>query len=67
MAYRKSDKEKYIQILETDYLKLVKDSMTLQALFIAGVENLPIYKSIDSIMGSDRIEVHIHPIKKRYK
>lgn len=67
MAYKKSDKERYIQILEQDYLTLVEESMILNALRIAGVENLQIYQSINSIMESGRVEIHIHPIKKNYR
>jgi hypothetical protein len=67
MAYKKSNKERYIQIREEDYLTLVENSMVLNALKIAGVEELPVYQSIHSIIESGRVEIHIHPIKKKYK
>lgn len=67
MAYKKSDKERYIQIREEDYLTLVEDSLVLNALKIAGVEELSIFQSINSIIESGRVEIHIHPVKKKYK
>lgn len=67
MAYKKSDKERYIQIREEDYLTLVEDSMVLNALKIAGVEELPIFQSINSILESGRVEIHIYPVKKKYR
>jgi hypothetical protein len=67
MAIRKSDKNRYISILEEDYLTLLEDHITLQALKIAGIEKMPIYQGIDSIIKDGRIEIHFKPVKKRYK
>ncbi|GAB6012922.1 hypothetical protein [Viscerimonas tarda] len=67
MAIRKSDKDKYIGLLEKDYLTLLEDHITLQALKIAGIEEMPIYRAIDSILKDGRIEIHFSPIKKKYK
>jgi hypothetical protein len=67
MAIRKSDKDKYIGLLEEDYLKLLEDHITLQALRIAGIEDMSIYQAIDSILKDGRIEIHFSPIKKKYR
>jgi hypothetical protein len=39
----------------------------LKTLKIAGVESLPLFKCVQSIMKDDRIEVYIKPVQKRYK
>lgn len=67
MAIRKTDQNQYVQILETDYLQLVKDHMVLKALKIAGIEKMPIFQSVDSIISDGRVEVHIKFIPKRYR
>ena len=67
MAIRKSDKDKYICILEKDYLTLLEEHIVLQALKIAGIEQMAIYQGIDSIIQDGRIEIHLHPIKRKYK
>lgn len=67
MAYKKNQENTFVQLTERDYMLLIRDHMTLKALKIAGVEALPIYKSVMSILNDNRIEVHIKPIDKRYK
>lgn len=66
MVYIKG-KDKQITITEKEYLTLIEDHLTIRALKIAGIEKMPIYESIRSIMENDLIEVHIRPVKKRYK
>jgi hypothetical protein len=67
MAKRKSELNRYIGLLEKDYLTLLEDHITLRALKIAGIEEMPIYQSIDSIIRDGRVEIHLHPVKKKYK
>jgi predicted nucleotidyltransferase len=67
VAIRKSEKDRYISLLENDYLTLLEDHITLRALKIAGIEEMDIYKSIDSIIKDGRIEIHLQPIKKKYR
>lgn len=67
MAKKKSELNQYISLLEKDYLTLLEDHLTLRALKIAGIENMPIFRGIDSIIKDGRIEIHIKPIKSRYK
>jgi hypothetical protein len=67
MAKRKSELNQYIGLLEKDYLTLLEDHITLRALKIAGIEKMAIYKSIDSIIKDGRIEIHIKPVKQRYR
>lgn len=37
--------------------------MLVRALKIAGVEQMPIYKSVQSILEDDRVEIHSNPQK----
>jgi predicted nucleotidyltransferase len=67
MAIRKSELNQYIGIPEKDYLTLLEDHITLRALKIAGIENMPIYKSVDSIIKDGRIEIHMKPVKQKYR
>jgi hypothetical protein len=67
MAKRKSELNQYIGLLEKDYLTLLEDHITLQALKIAGIEKMAIYKAIDSIIKDGRIEIHLKPIKQKYR
>jgi hypothetical protein len=67
MAIRKSDKNQYVSLLEKDYLTLLEDHITLRALKIAGIESMPIYQGIDSIIKDGRIEIHFNPIKQKYR
>ena len=46
MAKIKSESYKYITIKETEYLQLVENTMIVEALKIAGVEQLPIYQAV---------------------
>jgi hypothetical protein len=67
MARIKSELEKYVSISEKDYLILIESHMMLNALKIAGVEELPIFKAADSILKDGRVEIHFKPIKPRYR
>lgn len=67
MAKLKKDSEPYITIHEDDYKTLLQDHITLKALKIAGIEKTKLYKSIDSILRDDRVEVHIKPVVRHFK
>jgi len=67
MARKKTDSDKYISIHPRDYMTLIEDHITLKALKIAGIESMPIYKSINSILKNNRVEIHIKPIEKNYR
>lgn len=67
MAYKKNEENSFVRLKEKDYLTLIRDHMILKALKISGIESMPIYKSVMSIMNDNRIEVHIKPVDKRYK
>lgn len=66
MAKIKSESYKYITIKETEYLQLVENTMIVEALKIAGVEQLPIYQAVRRILDDKRVEIHIKPLCTRY-
>ena len=63
MAKIKSESTKYITIKETEYLRLIENTMIVEALKIAGVEELPIY---EHILDDKRVQIHIKPLCTRY-
>ncbi|MFC4677205.1 hypothetical protein [Dysgonomonas termitidis] len=67
MAKKKSEIDKLVSLPEKEYLELLEAQMTLNALKIAGVEELPLYKGIKSIIEDGRVEIHNKPIQKRYR
>ena len=45
MARLKSELQKYVTIKECEYLELVEKSILVEALKLAGIEDLPIYQA----------------------
>lgn len=66
MAKLKKDLHKYVELREEDYLQLVEDSMAVEALKLAGVEKLLIWKAVRRILDDSRVEIHVKPINRRY-
>ncbi len=66
MAKIKSNHKKYVTITEKEYLELIENTMMIEALKIAGVEELPIYKAMLRILEDKRVEIHIEPLCSRY-
>jgi len=67
MAKLKSELDKWISMPDKDYLSLIEDHILLTALKAAGIEELPIYKAAQNILTNNRIEIHLKPIKSKYK
>lgn len=67
MAKLKSEVEKWVSMPDRDYLDLVEDHIMMTALRAAGIESLPIYKAAKSILKNNRVEIHLKPVKARYK
>lgn len=63
MAIKKTETNQYIRITKKEYISLLEDHMLVRALKIAGVEQMPIYKSVQSILEDERIEIHSNPQK----
>lgn len=66
MAKLKSNHIKYVTITEQEYLELIENTMKIEALKIAGIEELPLYKAMLRILEDKRVEIHIKPLCSRY-
>lgn len=66
MARLKKDLHKYVEIREEDYLQLVENTMIVEAMKLAGVEKLPLWKAVRQILDDKRIEIHVKPVNRRY-
>ena len=66
MVKIKSRSDKYVESKEADYLLLVENTILIEALKIAGIESMPIYKAMRRIIDDKRVEVHVKPVSHRY-
>lgn len=66
MAKLKKDLHKYVELREEDYLHLVENTMIVEAMKLAGVEKLPLWKAVRRILDDKRIEIHVKPVNRRY-
>ena len=66
MVKIKSRSDKYVELKEADYLLLVENTILIEALKIAGIESMPIYKAMRRIIDAKREEVHVNPVSHRY-
>lgn len=64
MARIKTHEDKRIPVPEDEYLRLMENTMILEALKIAGIEELPIWKAMRRILDDKRVELHIRPVRK---
>lgn len=67
MAKLIKDLHKYVEIREEEYLQLIEDSLTVEAMKLAGVEKLPIWKAVRRIMDDKRVELHARPVNRKYR
>lgn len=66
MAKVKSEHKKYVTIEEREYLQMIENTMIVEAMKIAGVDKLPIYKAVQRILEDKRVQIHIKPLCSRY-
>lgn len=64
MARLKTREDKRIPVPEDEYLRLMENTMILEALKIAGIEDMPVWKAMMRILDDKRIEIHLHPVHK---
>lgn len=67
MAKLKSELDKYITLHEKEYFDLIESKLLIEALKIAGVEDLPMYKAANAILKDARVEIHLKPIQRNYR
>ena len=56
-----------VEIREQDYLLLLENSIKMEALKIAGIEKMAIYKAMEHILNNQHIDILIKPISTKYK
>lgn len=66
MAKLKSKSQKYIELKEEDYLRLIENTMTIEALKMAGIEKMPIWKAVQHILQNEHIDILIKPVSRKY-
>lgn len=66
MAKLKSQSQKYIELKEEDYLRLIENTMAIEALKIAGIEKMDIWKAVQHILQNEHIDILIRPISRKY-
>lgn len=64
MARLKTQEDKRILVPEDEYLRLLENTMIVEALKIAGVEEIPIWKAMKHILDDKRVEIHVRTVRK---
>lgn len=67
MAKLKPHSTQVVEIREQDYLLLLENSIKMEALKIAGIEKMAIYKAMEHILNNQHIDILIKPISTKYK
>lgn len=67
MAKLKSQAIRVVELKEHEYLQLVENTIKLEALKIAGIEKMAIYKAMEHILNNQHIDILIKPISTKYK
>ena len=63
----KTHSTRVVEIREQDYLLLLENSIKMEALKIAGIEKMVIYKAMEHILNNQHIDILIKPISTKYK
>lgn len=64
MARLKTQEDRRIPVPEDEYLRMIENTMILEALKIAGIEDMPVWKAMKRILDDKRVEIHVHPMRK---
>ena len=67
MAKLKSKTQCLVELKEEDYLMLLENTIKMEALKIAGIEKMAIYKAMEHILNNQHIDILIKPISTKYK
>ena len=67
MAKLKSQAIRVVEFKEHEYLQLVENTIKLEALKIAGIEKMAIYKAMEHILNNQHIDILIKPLSRRYR
>ena len=66
MAKLKSKTQCLVELKEEDYLMLLENTIMMEALKIAGIEKMAIYKAMEHILQYQHIDMLIKPVSRRY-
>ena len=67
MAKLKSQAIRVVELKEHEYMQLVENTIKLEALKIAGIEKMAIYKAMEHILNNQHIDILIKPLSRRYR
>ena len=67
MAKLKSRSEKFVELSERDYKILLENTIKIEALKIAGIEKMAIYKAMEHILNNQHIDILIKPVSTKYR
>lgn len=67
MAKLKSNSEKFVELREKDYKILLENTLKIEALKIAGIEKMAIYKAVEHILNNQHIDILIKPVSTKYR
>ena len=67
MAKLKSQAIRVVELKEHEYLQLVENTIKLEALKIAGIEKMAIYKAMEHILNNQHIDILIKPLSRQYR
>ena len=66
MVKLKSKTQCLVELKEEDYLMLLENTIKMEALKIAGIEKMAIYKAMEHILQYQHIDLLIKPVSRRY-
>lgn len=64
MARLKTQEDRRIPVSEDEYIRFTENTMIVEALKIAGIEDMPIWKAMKRILNDKRVEIHVRPVYK---
>lgn len=64
MARLKNQEDKRIPVSEAEYRQFMENTMIVEAMKIAGIEEMPVWKAMIRILDDKRVEIHVRPVHK---
>lgn len=64
MARLKTQEDRRIPVPEDEYLRLTENTLIVEALKIAGIEDMPVWKAMKHILDDKRVEIHVRAVHK---
>lgn len=64
MARLKNQEDKRIPVSEAEYRQFMENTMIVEALKIAGIEEMPVWKAMMRILDDKHVELHARPVHK---